>query len=209
MCICLCLWLTPAEPVQASLLGRPLPPRIFAGHKRGGGTFLLRENCPAGPPEGCRGARIFLSLFPLERAFFLFFEKSRASFRLAEVERVCEQTLAQEHTPHVIAHAALRDRSSRRGGRDLSERLAGRVPGCLWPPVLGYGTKCASHTHRQASICRANCMLPLLKADARPPALLACAPDALVLADSRPPALLACALFALVLADACPPALLA
>ena len=27
---------------------RPRPPRIFAGHKRGGGTVLLRENCPAG-----------------------------------------------------------------------------------------------------------------------------------------------------------------
>jgi len=46
-------------------------------------------------------------------------------------------------------------------------------------------------------------------ADARPPALLACAPDALVLADARPPALLACAPDALVLADARPPALLA
>ena len=58
---------TPAEPVQASLLelargagrgakgvgheedGRPLPPRIFVGHKRGRATFLLRENRPAGP----------------------------------------------------------------------------------------------------------------------------------------------------------------
>ena len=44
--------------------GRPLLPRIFAGHKRG-------SNCPAGPPEGCRGSRIFLSLFSLQRAFFL------------------------------------------------------------------------------------------------------------------------------------------
>ena len=42
---------------------RPRPPRIFAGHKRGGGTVLLRENCPAGLPEECRGARIVLSLF--------------------------------------------------------------------------------------------------------------------------------------------------
>ena len=46
-------------------------------------------------------------------------------------------------------------------------------------------------------------------ADARPPALLAFAPPALVLADARPPALLACAPFALVLTDARPPALLA
>jgi len=38
-----------------------------------------------------------------------------------------------------------------------------------------------------------------------PPALLACAPDALVLADARAPALLAFAPFALVLADARPP----
>jgi hypothetical protein len=42
--------------------------------------------------------------------------------------------------------------------------------------------------------------------DARPPALLALAPLALVRADARPPALLA---LALVLADARPPALLA
>jgi len=46
-------------------------------------------------------------------------------------------------------------------------------------------------------------------ADARPPALLASAPLALVLADARPPALLALAPLALVLADARPPALLA
>ena len=46
-------------------------------------------------------------------------------------------------------------------------------------------------------------------ADARPPALLALAPAALVLADARPPALLALAPDALVLADARPPALLA
>jgi hypothetical protein len=49
----------------------------------------------------------------------------------------------------------------------------------------------------------------LVLADARPPALLACAPLALVLADARPPALLACAPDALVLAEARPPALLA
>ena len=49
----------------------------------------------------------------------------------------------------------------------------------------------------------------LVLADARPPALLASAPAALVLADARPPALLACAPDALVLADARPPALLA
>jgi hypothetical protein len=30
---------------------RPLPPRIFAGHKRGTATILIRENCPAGPPR--------------------------------------------------------------------------------------------------------------------------------------------------------------
>jgi hypothetical protein len=41
-----------------------------------------------------------------------------------------------------------------------------------------------------------------VRADARPPALLAFAPDALVLADVRPPALLAFAPDALVLADA-------
>ena len=41
---------------------RSLPPRIFAGHKRGEATFLMRKNCHAGPPEGCRGARIFLRL---------------------------------------------------------------------------------------------------------------------------------------------------
>ena len=46
-------------------------------------------------------------------------------------------------------------------------------------------------------------------ADARPPALLACAPDALVLADARAPALLALAPSALALADALAPALLA
>ena len=81
---------TPAEPVQASLLelargarrgakgvgheedGRPLSPRIFVGHKRGRATFLLRENRP-GPPEGCRGARIFLSLFSLEKSPFSLF----------------------------------------------------------------------------------------------------------------------------------------
>ena len=44
----------------------------------------------------------------------------------------------------------------------------------------------------------------LVLADARAPALLALAPDALVLADARPPALLACAPLALVLADARP-----
>ena len=49
----------------------------------------------------------------------------------------------------------------------------------------------------------------LVLADARPPALLALAPDALVLADARPPALLALAPSALVLADARAPALLA
>jgi len=49
----------------------------------------------------------------------------------------------------------------------------------------------------------------LVLADARPPALLACAPDALVLADTRAPALLALAPLALVLADARLPALLA
>jgi hypothetical protein len=46
-------------------------------------------------------------------------------------------------------------------------------------------------------------------ADARPSALLALAPLALVLADARPSALLACAPLALVLADARAPALLA
>ena len=49
----------------------------------------------------------------------------------------------------------------------------------------------------------------LVLADARPPALLAFAPDALVLADARAPALLACVPLALVLADARAPALLA
>jgi hypothetical protein len=42
---------------------------------------------------------------------------------------------------------------------------------------------------------------------ARALALLACAPDALVLADARARAILACAPVALVLADARPPAL--
>jgi len=45
--------------------------------------------------------------------------------------------------------------------------------------------------------------------EARAPALLALAPDALVLADACPPALLALAPLALVWADARPPALLA
>ena len=49
----------------------------------------------------------------------------------------------------------------------------------------------------------------LVLADARAPALLASVPSALVLADARPPALLAFAPSALVLADARPPALLA
>jgi hypothetical protein len=49
----------------------------------------------------------------------------------------------------------------------------------------------------------------LVLADARPPALLAFDPLALVLADARPPALLALAPSVLVLADARPPALLA
>jgi len=49
----------------------------------------------------------------------------------------------------------------------------------------------------------------LVLADARPPALLAFAPPALVLADARPPALLACGPFTLVLADTRAPALLA
>jgi hypothetical protein len=48
-----------------------------------------------------------------------------------------------------------------------------------------------------------------VRADARAPALLASAPDALVRADARAPALLACALLALVRADARAPALLA
>ena len=45
----------------------------------------------------------------------------------------------------------------------------------------------------------------LVLADARPPALLALAPFALVRAEARPPTLLACAPDALVLADAHPP----
>jgi hypothetical protein len=45
-----------------------------------------------------------------------------------------------------------------------------------------------------------------VRADARPPALLAFAPLALVLADARAPALLACALLALVPAPATPAA---
>ena len=49
----------------------------------------------------------------------------------------------------------------------------------------------------------------LVLADARAPALVACAPLALVLADARAPALLALAPDALVLADARAPALLA
>jgi len=51
---------------------RRLPPGIFAEHKRGGGTLLLRKNCPAGPPEGCRGARIFLALFLSKEPLFSF-----------------------------------------------------------------------------------------------------------------------------------------
>ena len=48
----------------------------------------------------------------------------------------------------------------------------------------------------------------LVLADARVPVVLACAPSALVLADARAPALLAFASSALVLAEARPPALL-
>ena len=53
------------------------------------------------------------------------------------------------------------------------------------------------------------CSFALVLADARPPALLACAPDALVLADARPPHSLHLLLppLALVLADARAPGL--
>jgi hypothetical protein len=88
--------------------------------------------------------------------------------------------------------------------------LAGRVPGLvLVATCAGVRHKvCIAYAQTSKYLSR-ELMLPLLKADARPPALLACAPNALVLADARPPALLACASFALVLADARPPALLA
>ena len=45
---------------------RPLPPRISAGHKRGGATLLLCENCPAGPPI------FFEPVFLLKEPFSLF-----------------------------------------------------------------------------------------------------------------------------------------
>ena len=66
-----------------------------------------------------------------------------------------------------------------------------------------------AHTHTRNDSSRTRCMhemkrsharptfvvtpLALVRADARAPALLACAPDALVLAEARAPALLACA----------------
>ncbi len=63
---------------------RPLPPRISAGHKRGGATLLLCENCPAGPPIFFEPVfllkepfSLFLSLFPLKRAFFSFLRAKR------------------------------------------------------------------------------------------------------------------------------------
>ena len=66
--------------------------------------------------------------------------------------------------------------------------------------------------HRRVRILAALLALApdaLVLADARAPALLALAPDALVMADARAPALLALAPLALVLAEARPPALLA
>jgi len=54
----------------------------------------------------------------------------------------------------------------------------------------------------------ASASLALVRADARPPALRALAPDERVLADAAAPALLAFAPLTLVRADALPPALL-
>jgi hypothetical protein len=75
---------------------------------------------------------------------------------------------------------------------------------CSWSSGAGAGRCSPFLTPCMCSFC----------ADARrcsppPPALLACAPFALVLADARAPALLAFAPFALLLAEARPPALLA
>jgi hypothetical protein len=77
--------LTPAEPVQASLLGgggakgvghgeggRPLPPRILAA-QTWRSHFLAPQKLLRRAPGGMPGARIFLGLFPLKRAFFLSF----------------------------------------------------------------------------------------------------------------------------------------
>ena len=66
-----------------------------------------------------------------------------------------------------------------------------------WPRQAG------RHRHvRLIAALLASAPDALVLADARPPALLAFAPDALVLAEARPPALLALAPLALVLAQA-------
>ena len=84
--------LTPAEPVQASLLGgggakgvghgeggRPLPPRILAA-QTWRSHFLAPRKLPRRAPGGMPGARIFLGLFPLKEGLFSLFFLSRAFF---------------------------------------------------------------------------------------------------------------------------------